>query len=71
MTFTITIPTWLPFVYLAVGAALWLPLEYLAWGRIENPDPFWAEYRRLLRRRPWAPLVIVAAWPLAVWEEMR
>ena len=70
MTFTVTIPTWLPFAYLAVGAVLWLPLEYLAWRRIHNPDPFWTEFRSL-RRHPLVPLVMVVAWPVAVWEEFR
>lgn len=70
MTFTITIPLWLPVAYVLTGAVLWLPLEYLAWRRIHNPDPFWTEFRSL-RRRPWVPLVMMLAWPLAVWEEVR
>lgn len=69
MSFTVTIPVWLPVAYLAVGAALWLPLEYVAWRRIHNPDPFWSEFPSLLRKRPWVPLVVVVAWPLAVWEQ--
>lgn len=73
MTFTVTIPLWLPIAYLLTGLVLWLPLEYLAWRNIQVSDrgSFWSGFRERLPRRPWVPLAIVLVWPLAVWEHIR
>ena len=68
---TITIPLWLPLAYLAVGAVLWLPLEYRAWRALHRRPPFWREFGKGLRRRPWVPLLMALAWPVALWEDLR
>jgi len=72
MTFTITIPLWLPLGYLAIGLLLWLPLEYRAWLRIQRCDrgSFWQGFRERLPRRPWLPLVVMVVWPVILWKEL-
>jgi len=73
MTFTITIPLWLPAAYLAIGAVLWLPLEYRHWRSIQEIDrtTFWRDLWPDFKRRWWVPLAVTVAWPLAVYEEVR
>ena len=68
----VTIPGEFIVAYVAIGAALWLPLEWRAWRSIHRrrAHPFWRGLWGGLRRRPWAPLAVVAAWPLVVWESI-
>lgn len=56
--------------YLAIGALLWLPLEAKVWRSVSprNRSPFWRELWRGIKRRPFTPVVVLAAWPYAVYE---
>ena len=62
---------WGAVAYLATGALLYLPLNWLAYRRWIHPKygPLLDFWRRV--RRPKLFVVQVAAWPLAVWEELR
>jgi len=70
--FTIAFPSWLPLLYLGIGALLLLPLEYRTYRRTTGKhDPFPVELWRGVKRRPWAPFVVIILWPLALYEAFR
>lgn len=67
--FALTFYWWWLGAYLAVGVLLHFPMEVYGHSQISPPrPPFWREYLRALRRRPWLLPLQIAAWPLALWE---
>lgn len=78
-TFTVTLHLWWLWAYLAVGALLWFPLLWRAHRRTNRRasrrHSLWWNMRRAARQEPWAlfvrSVVLLVAWPVAVWEDLR
>ena len=72
MTFTVTIPAWLPVAYITAGVISWLPLHYLAWRRTTRRQrPFWRSLRERMTEAWWVVPAGVVLWPLGWWESLR
>jgi hypothetical protein len=67
-----TLHLWWLWAYLLIGVVLYFPLEYVAWRSLALPrNPFWIDWRLAVRLWPYAPVVSVLAWPVAVYKVIR